>query len=178
MTAEEFFAFTQTRPDDERWELIDGDPLMNATASRHHQRIVMNISGMLDRIMIEKQPWWEALPGIGVRLSINSVPVPDILIRPSDDLIGVECEDVIVAFEVLSPSSKSMDLRWKHRAYATLPTLQHYVVVAQDALEIVCFDRATGFVERRVEGASGIIELPTVGRALPLTGIYRGTGLL
>jgi hypothetical protein len=47
-----------------------------------------------------------------------------------------------------------------------------------NALENVCFDRATGFVERRVEGASGIIELPTVGRALPLTGIYRGTGLL
>ncbi|MBA4174911.1 MAG: Uma2 family endonuclease, partial [Hyphomicrobium sp.] len=30
MRAEEFFAFTATRPDDEKWELIEGEPVLNA----------------------------------------------------------------------------------------------------------------------------------------------------
>jgi hypothetical protein len=43
MTAEEFFAFTETRPDEEKWELIEGEPVMNASASRPHQRISGNL---------------------------------------------------------------------------------------------------------------------------------------
>ena len=43
MRAEEFFAFTATRPDDEKWELIEGEPVLNASASRLHQKIVGNI---------------------------------------------------------------------------------------------------------------------------------------
>lgn len=29
MTIEEFLAFTDTRPDEERWELIEGEPVMS-----------------------------------------------------------------------------------------------------------------------------------------------------
>ena len=31
MTIEEFFAFTDLRPDEEKWEVIDGEPILNAT---------------------------------------------------------------------------------------------------------------------------------------------------
>lgn len=43
ITAEEFFAFTQSRPDGEKWELIEGEPILNATASYLHQTIVGNL---------------------------------------------------------------------------------------------------------------------------------------
>ena len=33
MTVEEFYAFTDTRPDEEKWELIDGEPILNASPS-------------------------------------------------------------------------------------------------------------------------------------------------
>jgi hypothetical protein len=33
MRVEEFYAFTATRPDEEKWELIDGEPLLNPTPS-------------------------------------------------------------------------------------------------------------------------------------------------
>ena len=39
MTVEEYFAFTETRPDNEKWELIDGEPILNASPSGLHQRI-------------------------------------------------------------------------------------------------------------------------------------------
>jgi hypothetical protein len=38
MTVEEYFAFTDTRPDDEKWELIDGEPVSNASPSSLHQQ--------------------------------------------------------------------------------------------------------------------------------------------
>ena len=34
MTVEEYFAFTDTRPDNEKWELIDGEPILTASPSQ------------------------------------------------------------------------------------------------------------------------------------------------
>ncbi|MBI1981634.1 MAG: Uma2 family endonuclease [Methylocystis sp.] len=178
MRAEEFFAFTATRPDDEKWELIEGEPVLNGTASRLHQKIVGNIFFALTELSRGKDAEWEVIPGFGVRLSEISVPVPDLLIRPDDDLKGVECNDMIIAFEVLSPSTANKDLRWKRKAYATLPSLRQYVVIAQDALEVVSFDRANVFAERRFETAESELDLPIIGARISLRDIYRGTGLL
>ncbi|CCJ08405.1 Uma2 family endonuclease [Methylocystis sp. SC2] len=177
MRAEEFFAFTATRPDDEKWELIEGELVLNASASRLHQTIIRDLTVLLDALARETGAPWEVLPGLGVRISDISVPVPDVLIRPAT-LTGVECNDMIVAFEVLSPSTANKDLRWKRKAYATLPSLLQYVVIAQDAVEVVSFDRANGFAERRFEAAESELDLPVIGARLPLRDIYRGTGLL
>src|SRR6516162_3397489 len=43
MTVEEFYAFTDTRPDEEKWELIEGEPILNAAPSPRHQLIVRNV---------------------------------------------------------------------------------------------------------------------------------------
>ncbi|MGH6818623.1 MAG: Uma2 family endonuclease [Methylovirgula sp.] len=181
MTAEEFFAFTEMRPEDGKWELIDGEPVLNPSPTRLHQRILGNLLSTL-KILERSQRRggrlpWEVLPGIGVRISNTDALVPDFLIRPFDDFTGVECDDMIAAFEVLSPSTADHDLRWKRQAYATLASLQHYVVVAQDAAEVVVFDRQRGFAERRLEGLGATLDLPMLNIALPLAEIYRDTGL-
>jgi Uma2 family endonuclease len=180
MTAEEFYAFTAMRPDGEKWELIEGEPVLNPSPTRLHQRILGNLFAAVKALEhgrpSDERPAWEVLPGIGVRISTTDVPVPDLLIRPFDDLAGVECDDVIVAFEVLSPSTADHDLRWKRRAYAGLASLQHYVV-AQDAVEVIIYDRQTGFAERRIEGMQATLDLPGLGVAIPLAKIYQDTGL-
>jgi Uma2 family endonuclease len=178
MNAEEFFAFTSTRPDEEKWELIGGEPVLNASASRLHQKIVGNLTVLLDGVARSRGGAWEVLPGLGVRLSEFSVPVPDLLIRPNDELEGVECSDMLIAIEVLSPSTANKDLRWKRKAYATLPTLLQYVVVAQDAVEVVSYDRKNDFAERRFETIDAELDLPVIGARLNLRDIYRDTGLL
>jgi Uma2 family endonuclease len=178
MNAEEFFAFTAARPDDEKWELIDGEPILNASASFLHQIITRNLIVLLDRAAIANGERWAAVPGVSVRVSEISAPVPDLLVRPNDHLAGVECDDAMIAFEVLSPSTANKDLRWKRKAYATLPTLSQYVVVAQDAVEVVSYDRTNGFGERRFETADAELDLPVIGARLTLRDIYRGAGLL
>jgi Uma2 family endonuclease len=181
MRAEEFYAFTDTRPDEEKWELIDGEPLLNPTPSYSHQMIVANLIVLLHEARLRSPGGWRAVPGIGVRLSEVSVPVPDVLIRPDNFIKGVECDDMIVAFEVLSPSTAKRDLRWKRSAYATLPTLRQYVVVAQAAMEVVSFERAAaaeGFGERRLTGVDEALDLPAIGVRMSLADIYRDLDLL
>ena len=47
MNVEQFLAFTPTRPDGEKWELLDGELFMNAAPVYPHQLIVGNLIGHL-----------------------------------------------------------------------------------------------------------------------------------
>ena len=181
MTVEDFVAFADKRPDEEKWELIDGEPILNAWPSRLHQQIVLNVATRLRIHALEQNAAWEVLPGLGVRVSDVDLPVPDILIRPRNppgaDPRSGECDDLIVAFEVLSPSTRGRDLRWKRTAYTSLPSLTHYVVIAQDAADVVVFARDSGFEEQRLRSLRDCVELPSLGVSLPLAEIFRDTAL-
>ena len=177
MNVEEYFAFTDSRPDNEKWELIEGEPVLQASASRRHQRIVTNVIYCLEAIRRERNPSWIATPGIGVRVSETSLPEPDIMIGPDGDASSRECDDIIVAIEVLSDSTADRDLRWKRRAYARLPSLMYYVVIAQDAAEVMVFARAASFAEQRIESLAATLDLPPLGISLPLADIYQGIDL-
>jgi Uma2 family endonuclease len=182
MTVDEFYALTDTRPDEEKWELIEGEPVLHASPNRPHQIILKNL--LIGISAFERRPGvqWEMLPGLGVRISDRSRPEPDALILPtggtSADSLERDRNDVIVAFEILSPSTRDRDLRWKRTAYTRLPSLTHYVVIAQDAVDVVVFAREAAFVERRLRSPNEVLELPALGISLPLAEIYRDTGLI
>jgi Uma2 family endonuclease len=147
-----------------------------------HQQILINIGGALSVMQRRQQPRsWEAIPGIGTRISDTSLPEPDIMILPAGTIRGNpysrETRNVIVAFEVLSPSTEERDLRWKRKAYATLPSLTRYVVVAQDSMDVVVFARDAGFADRHLRSLGDSLELVSLGISLPLSEIYRDTGL-
>ena len=180
MTVEEFYAFTDTRPDDEKWELIDGKPVFNASPSPLHQRILKNLVIAIGNRERELKGAWELLPGLGVLVSDTKRPEPDLLIlpnSPSVDLSRRDRDDVIVAFEIMSPSTATHDLKWKRTAYASLPSLTHYIVIAQDAVDVVVFARDNGFAEQRLSAIDAVLALPALGIALPLSEIYRDTRL-
>jgi len=181
MTVDEFYEFTDRCPDEEKWELIDGEPILNATPSRLHQGIVRNVLFALTLRERELSATWEVLPALGVRVSETNRPEPDLVILPrtsaSTDWASRDRSDVLVAFEVLSPSTKDRDLRWKRTAYTSLASLTHYVVIAQDAIEVVVFARDNGFAEKRLRSLSDSVEVPGLGISLPLAEIYRGTSL-
>jgi Uma2 family endonuclease len=182
MTVEEFYAFTDTRPDEEKWELIEGEPVLNAAPSLTHQWIVRNVVLALGFRERELNAPWAVLPELGVRVSNKDRPEPDVLVIPSDhrslDPKERDVRNVIVAFEVLSPSTEGRDLRWKRAAYTSLPSLTHYIAIAQDAGEVIVFARDEGFVERRLRSIDKAIELRSLGISLPVAEIYRDTGLV
>ena len=178
MTVEDFFEFADGRPDDEKWELIDGCPRMNAAPSPLHQLIVGNVIVYLGQALRALGNPYFVIPGIGVRVSDNKLPVPDVMVSPLSDFEARDCTDAIAVFEILSPSTRRMDLQWKRTAYPAVAAIQHYVVIAQSSIDISVFDRAGGFAKRRITAREGVLDLPACGLTIPVAEIYRHTGLV
>jgi Uma2 family endonuclease len=181
MTVEEFYAFTDARPDEEKWELIDGEPILNAAPSNRHQLILGNIVGALTVEERRVSAAWRAIPGIGARISTTSRPEPDVMVLPKPlergDLGARDTTEALALFEIMSPSTATRDLKWKRIAYTSLPALMHYVVIAQDAVDVLVFARDRGFAEQRLNSLDAVLTFPTLGVSLPLSEIYRDTGL-
>jgi Uma2 family endonuclease len=180
MTVEEFYAFTDTRPDEEKWELIEGEPILNASPLDVHQWIVTNVLLALVTRQSDSKAPWRALPDLGVRVSEMNRPEPDVLVFPSKHHRPErrrDRDDVIVVFEVLSPSTEDRDLGWKRKAYTGLASLTHYIVISQDAVEVMVFARDDDFKGRKFRSLDEAIELAPLGVSLPVAEIYRDTGL-
>lgn len=177
MTFGEFVAFLDTRPDEEKWELVDGRPVLSPSPVYVHQIVVGNLIAELLTRLRAKRRRLVAIPGIGVKVDEFNAPVPDVMIRPLDSLDGSFCDDMLVACEVLSPGTARRDLRWKRQVYAALPSLAHYVIVSTKAVDVRLFSRADGFAETRLAAAADRLDLTAAGVALPLASLYRDTGL-
>ena len=51
MNVPEFLGFLRSRPDEERWELIGGFPMMMAPPTIRHQRIASNLERLLNDVL-------------------------------------------------------------------------------------------------------------------------------
>jgi Uma2 family endonuclease len=183
MTIEEFLAFTDTRPDDERWELIEGVAVMSPSPTLWHQVIAGNVFMALGMVKLRTgAPWVPAL-GIGTRVPVspNSLPQPDAFVVEHG--VGSEpspvTDDALVLFEVLSKSNTRADQAWRKRVYASVPNCAHYVTVAQSKTEVVRYDRASNWEGVRYRELGDKLELPALGRGvtISLADIYRWTPL-
>ena len=87
---ETFDAFRNDRPKEEKWELIDGVPVMMPPPSLVHQRIASNVWLMLHNTLQKVRPDWRADLEIGVLLSDdeNYNPEPDVTVI--DEAIGLD----------------------------------------------------------------------------------------
>jgi Uma2 family endonuclease len=177
MTVEEFLAFTQSRPDEERWELIEGVPVLNASPVNVHQIIVLNIArSLMSHKDLSGASWLVSL-GIGTRVPVspNSLPQPDLYIQEGPATFEAVTDDALVLFEVLSKSNTKTDQAWRCRVYASIPNCQHYVTVSLKRAEVIAYDRATGWEERTALGLDAALDLAAIGVTLPLEDVYRYT---
>ena len=138
LTIEEFLAFTDTRPDGERWELIEGVAILNPSPVDYHQIVVTNIATYL---MAHKQSsgvTWLPMIGVGTRVPIspNSLPQPDVFVKEGAATGSPVTDDALVLFEVLSRSNTKADQAWRRKVYASVPNCRHYVTVSLKAVEV------------------------------------------
>jgi Uma2 family endonuclease len=168
-----FHAFVDERPDFEKWELIDGEMILNAAPTDRHQIIVKNVLYRLEAIREKIGAAWEVYPGIGTRHpdDLHNEPIPEVMVVPAPTAVSNWTFDVLAAFEVLSPDSLRRDMVRKREFYQRIPSLTHYVVLAQDRREATVFARPD-FSPKAVE--AGAVEIPPLGVSLPLSDLYRG----
>ena len=180
MTIAEFLAFTETRPQEEHWELIEGVAIMNPSPVRMHQRIAGNIDAFL---MAEKERLgaaWLPLLGVGTEVPISpkSLPQPDVYVQEGGEAdMSHVTDDAIVIFEVLSRSNTKADQAWRRRVYSSVPNCRHYVTVSLKSAEVTVYDHNAQWAARTLKGLDAIAELTAIGVTLPLARIYRWTPL-
>ena len=177
MTIAEFLAFAQTRPDDEKWELIEGVPVLNAAPTDFHQFIVANLIGALIDIRRQNSASWIPAPGVGTRVPVSprSLPEPDVMVKARPGTGKSVSDEALVLFEVLSPSNNPPDQAWRRKVYSSIPNLQHYVTVAQKSVVVTRHDRANKWQATRIEDIDAVLELPALGGAVALRVVYRDT---
>jgi Uma2 family endonuclease len=79
-----------------------------------------------------------------------------------------------VLIEVLSPDTERTDRREKLLGYIGIETLEEYVLVAQDKMEVTLFRRSTQWQPEIIREAAQALELRSVEFSIPLNSIYEG----
>ena len=177
MTIEEFLAFYDSRPDGEKWELIEGVAVMSPSPTEWHQRIAANLTSALDAAKLATDAPWTAVLGVGthVPVSPNSLPEPDVFVKAGTLTNSSTTDDALVLCEVLSKPNTKADQAWRRRVYASVPNCQHYVTVSTRSAEVTRFDRADRWQGEAIEGLDAVLSLPAIGVTIPLSNIYRWT---
>ena len=181
MTIEEFLAYTDSRPDGERWELIEGVAVMNPSPTNYHQKIAFNIAMALGKVKEASMACWEPILGIGTKVPVSprSLPTPDVMVV-SGPIIGTASPvtaDAMIIFEVLSKSNTKADRAWRKRVYASVPNCQHYVTVSSLVVETVRHDQSDRWKGTRQTDLGDVLALPAIGVTIPIADIYRWTPL-
>lgn len=177
MAVEEFLGFYDSRPDGEKWELIEGKACMSPSPTDWHQRVVLNITTALDASKLAMDASWTVLLGIGTRVPIspNSLHQPDAFVIEGA-LRGTHVtDDALVIFEVLSNSNTKSDQAWRRRVYASVPNCRHYVTISGTTAEVTRYDRSNGWQGTPLTGLAAELDLPAIEVTIPLAAIYRWT---
>ena len=181
MTIDEFLAYTAQRPDGERWELIEGIAVMNASPTDVHQMIATNIGSWLLAERRRTRSHWIPLMGISTKVPVSpkSLPQPDVFVKDGPLVGTATTEDALVLFEVLSKSNTKADQAWRRKVYASIPNCQHYVTISQVKVTVTRFDRSNDWGDATMTGLKSKLLLPALGRdiSIPLAEMYRLTPL-
>ena len=173
MEADEFLAWCAKQ--EGRYELVDGEIVAMAGASDRHDQIVVNITAALHG-RLKGKPCRPRSADFAVRTKRRIMRRPDVLVDCGDrrnDML--EASQPTAVFEVLSPSTRQIDLVKKLNEYRALAGLLSIVLIEQAAADVVVYSRNSSdenWTELNLQGLDGVIELASLSVSLPMTEIY------
>lgn len=179
MDVDEFMAFVDTRPDEERWELIDGVPVMMAPPSRAHQRIAQNFSTLLNSAFAAERRDLFAYIGMGARTpGVRDFHVlPDVAVVPGISDYDLYSENYLLAAEVLSPSNTRREMALKLRRYREAPDNLYAVLIESREFLVEIHARGNNWQPTIFASAEDAVEMPEFGLSFRVVDLYRGTPL-
>jgi len=124
--------FLRLAPENQRWEFVHGEVIMHSPASLRHQRIVGWLYRLLQRFC-EHHACGEALTGpAALRILPQVVREPDVFVLPPGPVKegpgGLILTRPVFVAEVVSPSTRRMDLEDKAREYAQAGIPEYWVL--------------------------------------------------
>lgn len=179
MSVAEFIEMIRPYPDEERWELLDGEAVLMAPQTERHQIIVMNLLRIADRLA--RACGCRSLPGLGlVNDDVDDfAPIPDVVVRCGPVGESGYARDPVMLAEVLSPSTMNNDRGRKLDFYRSIATLRTILVVYQDEVRVEAWQRSEGEEWQRAvrKDRSEGLSLPELAGELSLAELYDGVPL-
>ena len=177
---ETFHGFRDERPKEEKWELIDGRPVMMPPPSLMHQRICRNLEGMLNARLQAAKPEWAADREIGLLIPQDQTfnPEPDVTVIDAEiGLHQIYAERFYFVAEVLSGSDKPWVLKAKLEYYQKHEPCFGVLFVRQDQIVADLYLRERSWAKAELTIPNARLNLPEIGDLGPLSDLYRFTPL-
>jgi Uma2 family endonuclease len=175
VSVEDYFAGEQSS--EVRHEYIGGALHAMAGASREHNTLAGNIFAAL-HAHLRGKACRAFMADLQVRLQIAQTDIvyyPDVTVAcdPRDtDRFFSRYPRVVV--EVLSPETERIDRREKLLSYTQIETLEEYVLVAQDKMEVTVFRRSARWQAEALRQPEERLRLASIDFDLPLRLVYEG----
>ena len=176
MPLTEFLAWEEAQP--ERHERIGGVIHAMVGGTLRHNRIMRNVVVSLSGA---SPPGCEVFfSGVKVVTPAEDVMYPDVLVACGElDDTRTLLETPTVVVEVLSPSTARLDDTRKRWAYATLPSLRHYLLIGQNeaVVEVASWQEDGSWRSVIHRDLEAVAALPALGIELPCREIFAGVDL-
>jgi Uma2 family endonuclease len=174
MTREQFFEWAQTQ--DARYEFDGFQPVAMCRANLRHSIMHLNLHHAL-HARLRGTGCRPLGSDAGVATIGDSVRYPDALVTCSP-ITGDEhvTPNVVVVFEVISPTSGRTDRIVKVREYAAVSSILRYVIVESASIGLTVLERRTGDEKWTVTTlmADDALPLPEIGVKIPIAELYEG----
>ncbi len=177
MTPQEYLAFERASLDIKH-EYYDGEVFAMVGASRHHNRINMNLARELGIKSKADNFRCETFSNdMRVKISDEKYTYPDLVITCGDAQFEDNEFDTltnpVVIIEILSDSTELFDRTKKFFNYRKIPTLQEYILVSQHECQVEKFTRQSDiWGYQSYEGPEQILTIASANCELPLSEIY------
>jgi Uma2 family endonuclease len=144
MNVEEFLAWSEQQPDEDRYELVDGEVVPMSPESYRHSLVKSDAAHAL-RVAVDAAgvPCRVLTDGPLVVINGRATRKPDVVVRyrsrsgVMQDPKAPVLAGPLIVLEVVSPSSEKVDLLDKLVEYNSVPSIQHYLIVHPEKRAVV-----------------------------------------
>lgn len=156
---------------DIKHEFIDGEVYAMSGASKNHDRIATNISSKL-LTLLQHSPCEPFSSDVKVKVGSNFF-YPDVMVVCDDQTDHpYYSESPTILVEVLSKSTRRNDETIKRLAYQSIPSLQEYLLIEQDFVDVEICRRMNGWLSQHYFLGDEFV-LDSIGITLSVEDIYR-----
>jgi Uma2 family endonuclease len=171
MTVDEFLAWEERQ--EPRWEFDGFEPVAMTGGTLAHELVGGNI-----RTALQNRLRGGRCRVVGPTLKIEvagRIRYPDAFVFCTS-IASKETvvRDPIVVFEVLSDGTSRTDRIEKLREYGATPSIQRYVILEQDAIAAVVFQRRGNDLVASALTTGDTLEMPEIDVTVPIADFYAG----
>lgn len=186
-----FQDFVATRPDEEKWELIDGQFVMQAQPNIDHQIIAGNLDRLLNDALERLGTEFIAVqnPAIDLRPTVDRhTYVPDVAVLGGADIepnrnVVQTCylvAEIISASDRRTPSgTERQKIAIKVENYENLPACSVILLIEQASFDVTLLTRqGPVWMQQGLTDLDSAVVIPSVGLTCTVSDLYARTSLM